>query len=97
MNILAIFASHYSKCNIITFPDCDNEKVETICFQLVSSILVLNTDLHNKNVKNKISINKFTKNWYKFIDVNKYIEPIVLRTIYKDIINEEFKITFKTL
>jgi len=84
--ILETFGEHFNNCNMLSDIGYNN----TIIFQLICSILMLNTDLHNINVSRKISMNKFINNWYKNIDTLKFIEKDILKGIYEEILNKEF-------
>ena len=53
--VMSAFASHYCRQNPNLFDDNDT------CYIISFSIIMLNTDLHNPNVKNKISMEQFVR------------------------------------
>jgi hypothetical protein len=85
--ILEIFTDHFLNCNKLEYSN-------TLIFQLIIAILMLNTDLHNKNVTKKISNNKFIHNWYKNVDKEMKIEKDILKKIYIEIKSNRFTINF---
>ena len=81
--VLEMFSDHWEICNNI------NSK-NTLTFQLICAILMLNTDLHNPNVVRKISLKKFKLNWYKNIDTNKKVPISIMNDIYQNILTNQF-------
>lgn len=85
--ILDYYSEHYKNCSEISFSDSEKD----LCFQLVCALLMLNTDLHNNNVKKKISKKTFIHNWYNNIDKNHKVIKKSLSIMYDEIKISEFK------
>ena len=83
--IMEAFAKHYCKQNPNLFEDTD------VCYILSFSIIMLNTTLHNVNVKNKISMDQFIAQ-NRGINSGKDLPRDILELIYKNIKEEPFQI-----
>ncbi|KYN96021.1 putative protein transport protein SEC7 [Plasmodium gaboni] len=66
-----------------------------VIFILTYSIIMLNTDLHNNQVKNKMKLEEFIKN-NRGINNGKNIDRIYLENLYNCILNEEIKLFSNT-
>jgi hypothetical protein len=86
IKILEIFSDHWKNCNGYLNTD-------PLIFQLICSILMLNTDLSNPNVIKKNTRKKFIHNWYVNIDRTKTINKQVLDMIFTEISSNPFKFT----
>ncbi|CDU19727.1 uncharacterized protein PY17X_1310600 [Plasmodium yoelii] len=62
-----------------------------VIFILTYSIIMLNTDLHNNQVKNKMKLEEFIKN-NRGINNGKNIDRIYLENLYNCILHEEIKL-----
>ena len=83
--VMSAFAEHYCNQNQGMFSNSDTVYI------LSFAIIMLNTALHNKNVKIKITVEQFiTQN--KGIDSGKDIREDMLEAIYKNIKEQPFKI-----
>ena len=81
--VLEIFSEHFLHCNNLKYSS-------ELIFQFICNILMLNTDLHNDNVRTKITLKKFIHNWYKNIDHAHEIDKNILIGIYKEISKNKF-------
>jgi len=79
------FAKHYCHQNPNLFDETDT------CYILSFSIIMLNTTLHNPNVKKKISMEQFVSQ-NRGINSGKDLPKDILELIYKNIKEEPFKI-----
>ncbi|CAA9989721.1 protein transport protein SEC7, putative [Plasmodium knowlesi strain H] len=66
-----------------------------VIFILTYSIIMLNTDLHNNQVKNKMKLEEFIKN-NRGINNGKNIDRIYLENLYNCILHEEIKLFSNT-
>ncbi|KAK8946232.1 Brefeldin A-inhibited guanine nucleotide-exchange protein 2 [Platanthera guangdongensis] len=82
--IMEKFAEHYCKCNPKTFTSADTAYV------LTYSIIMLNTDVHNPMVKNKMAADDFVGN-NRGIDDGKDLPEEYLRALYERILRNEIK------
>ena len=85
--IIDSFAQEYFK----TYPPENmnsSDPISTLCY----SIIMLNTDAHNKKVKKKMTEEEFIKN-NRGINNGKDFDKDVLSNIYKEIKNNEIKMT----
>ena len=87
--IMSVFAAHYCSQNSGTFTDSDTVYI------LSFAIIMLNTALHNKNVKVKITEDQFLAQ-NKGIDAGKDLPKDMLLAIYTSIKEEPFKIPDET-
>ncbi|TRY80813.1 hypothetical protein TCAL_09275 [Tigriopus californicus] len=87
--LMVSFANRYCEQNPKLFQNVDT------CYILSFSIIMLNTALHNPNVKPKITIEQFIKQ-NKGIDSGRDLAPDVLEQIYRSIKEEPFKIPNET-
>ncbi|SBT78505.1 protein transport protein SEC7, putative [Plasmodium ovale] len=62
-----------------------------VIFILTYSIIMLNTDLHNNQVKNKMKLEEFIKN-NRGINNGKNIDRVYLENLYNCILHEEIKL-----
>eukprot|EP00164_Ancoracysta_twista_P006554 GFYU01009142.1.p1 GENE.GFYU01009142.1~~GFYU01009142.1.p1 ORF type:complete len:1134 (+),score=230.19 GFYU01009142.1:443-3844(+) len=83
--ILEYFATHYHKSNPDVF------RGEDTAIPLSYSIVMLNTDLHNPHVKDKMSKPGFIRN-NRGIDNNHDLPKKYLEEIYDSILNNEIKL-----
>jgi len=83
--IMEAFAKHYCHQNPNLFDETDT------CYILSFSIIMLNTTLHNPNVKKKISMEQFVSQ-NRGINSGKDLPKDILELIYKNIKEEPFKI-----
>ena len=83
--IMEAFAKHYCVQNPNLFDETDT------CYILSFSIIMLNTTLHNPNVKKKISMDQFVSQ-NRGINSGKDLPRDILELIYKNIKEEPFKI-----
>ena len=83
--IMEAFAKHYCHQNPNLFDETDT------CYILSFSIIMLNTTLHNPNVKKKISMDQFVSQ-NRGINSGKDLPRDILELIYKNIKEEPFKI-----
>ena len=84
--ILEAFAARYFEHN----PDASAN--EDTIFILSFSIIMLNTDLHNDGVKNKMTLEEFIRN-NRGIDDGKDLPQEFLTSIYNEIRDNEIKMT----
>lgn len=87
--IMEAFAKHYCTQNPNLF------QVSDTCYILSFSIIMLNTALHNPNVKQKITIEQFVKQ-NRGINSGKDLPKDILEQIFKSIKEEPFKIPDET-
>jgi len=87
--IMEAFAKHYCRQNPNLFEETDT------CYLLSFSIIMLNTALHNKNVKIKITCEQFVAQ-NRGINSGKDLPRDILELIYKNIKEEPFKIPDET-
>ena len=87
--IMSAFATHYCQQNPGTFSNSDTVYI------LSFAIIMLNTALHNKNVKVKITEEQFVAQ-NKGIDAGKDLARDMLLAIYSSIKEEPFKIPDET-
>ena len=82
------FAERYTFANPSVFANADTAYV------LAYSVIMLNTDLHNPQVKNRMTVDDFVKN-NRGIDDGKDINRELLQTIYTEIKDNEIKLDNK--
>jgi len=87
--IMEAFAKHYCRHNPNLFEETDT------CYLLSFSIIMLNTALHNPNVKKKITSEQFV-NQNRGLNSGKDLPRDILELIYKNIKEEPFKIPDET-
>lgn len=87
--IMSVFAAHYCQQNPGTFSNSDTVYI------LSFAIIMLNTALHNKNVKVKITDDQFVAQ-NKGIDAGQNLPKDMLLAIYNSIKEEPFKIPDET-
>ena len=83
--VMDAFAAHYCAQNPDIFEEQDT------CFILSFSIIMLNTALHNPNVKMKISAEQFVKQ-NRGLNSGRDLPSDMLEAIYRSIKEEPFKI-----
>jgi len=83
--VMSAFAEHYCRQNQGMFSNSDTVYI------LSFAIIMLNTALHNKNVKIKITVEQFIAQ-NKGIDRGKDLREDMLEAIYKNIKEQPFKI-----
>eukprot|EP01135_Chromosphaera_perkinsii_P001666 Nk52_evm43s208 gene=Nk52_evmTU43s208 len=82
--IMEEFSKGYCKENPDKFSKSDTAYV------LAFSIILLNTDIHNPNVRRKMTLDDFIRN-NRGIDGGKDLDPVFLGQIYKRIAKREFQ------
>ncbi|XP_048856634.1 cytohesin-2-like [Brienomyrus brachyistius] len=83
--MMEAFAQRYCQCNPGVFQNIDT------CYVLSFSIIMLNTSLHNPNVRDKPSVDRFIS-MYRGINDGGNLPDELLRNLYESIKNEPFKI-----
>jgi cytohesin len=87
--IMEAFAKHYCEQNPKLF------EVSDTCYIISFSIIMLNTALHNPNVKQRITVEQFIKQ-NRGINSGNDLPRDILELIYKSIKEEPFKIPDET-
>ena len=77
------FAERYLKDNPGSFSSADTPYI------LAYSVIMLNTDLHNPRVKNRMTLEQFIKNNHGIDEGSKNLDAHFLEEIYKEIEREE--------
>uniref|UniRef100_A0A4W6DSB2 Cytohesin 1b n=1 Tax=Lates calcarifer TaxID=8187 RepID=A0A4W6DSB2_LATCA len=83
--MMEAFAQRYCHCNPGVFQSTDT------CYVLSFAVIMLNTSLHNPNVKDKPSVQRFTA-MNRGINDGGDLPEELLRNLYDSIKNEPFKI-----
>ncbi|XP_027968102.1 cytohesin-1 isoform X2 [Eumetopias jubatus] len=83
--MMEAFAQRYCQCNIGVFQSTDT------CYVLSFAIIMLNTSLHNPNVKDKPTVERFIA-MNRGINDGGDLPEELLRNLYESIKNEPFKI-----
>ncbi|KTF85272.1 hypothetical protein cypCar_00035970 [Cyprinus carpio] len=83
--MMEAFASRYCQCNPGVFQSTDT------CYILSFAIIMLNTSLHNPNVKDKPTVERFIS-MNRGINDGGDLPEELLRNLYESIKNEPFKI-----
>ncbi|XP_033840265.2 cytohesin-1-like isoform X1 [Periophthalmus magnuspinnatus] len=83
--MMEAFAGRYCSCNPGVFQSTDT------CYVLSFAVIMLNTSLHNPNVKDKPSVQRFTA-MNRGINDGGDLPDDLLRNLYESIKNEPFKI-----
>ncbi|XP_044192907.1 cytohesin-1b isoform X4 [Thunnus albacares] len=83
--MMEAFAQRYCRCNPGVFQSTDT------CYVLSFAVIMLNTSLHNPNVKDKPSVQRFTA-MNRGINDGGDLPEDLLRNLYDSIKNEPFKI-----
>ncbi|KAJ3581989.1 hypothetical protein NHX12_016011, partial [Muraenolepis orangiensis] len=83
--MMEAFAGRYCHCNPGVFQSTDT------CYVLSFAVIMLNTSLHNPNVKDKPSVQRFTT-MNRGINDGGDLPEDLLRNLYDSIKNEPFKI-----
>ncbi|CAG5904312.1 unnamed protein product [Menidia menidia] len=83
--MMEAFAQRYCHCNPGVFQSTDT------CYVLSFAVIMLNTSLHNPNVKDKPSVQRFTA-MNRGINDGGDLPEDLLRNLYDSIKNEPFKI-----
>ncbi|KAI8465270.1 MAG: hypothetical protein J3K34DRAFT_525495 [Monoraphidium minutum] len=78
------FAARFIACNPGSFKSAD------VAYVLAYSVIMLNTDAHNPQVKNKMSCEGFIKN-NRGINDGQDIDPDFMRALYERIVTNEIK------
>ena len=100
-NFICAFSSRYYEENKEIFEknklNKNNKKANSICFNseeevtsLAYSIMILNTDLHNPNVLNKMTVEEFIKN-NKSSGLFKEVPEEYFKKIYQELYENELK------
>lgn len=82
--IMSAFAGHFTRHNPNVFSSADTAYI------LAFSLIMLNTDHHNRAVKRKMTLQDFVKN-NRSIDNGKDLPPELLRTLYYEVVSNEIK------
>ncbi|XP_051899037.1 cytohesin-3-like isoform X2 [Pristis pectinata] len=83
--MMEAFATRYCQCNQDVFQSTDT------CYVLSFAIIMLNTSLHNPNVKEKPALERFVA-MNRGINNGGDLPPELLKNLYESIRNEPFKI-----
>ncbi|MGH0124063.1 UNVERIFIED_CONTAM: hypothetical protein FKN15_034471 [Acipenser sinensis] len=83
--MMEAFASRYCQCNPGVFQSTDT------CYVLSFAIIMLNTSLHNPNVRDKTAVERFIS-MNRGINEGGDLPEELLRNLYESIKNEPFKI-----
>uniref|UniRef100_A0A671XA46 Cytohesin 1b n=1 Tax=Sparus aurata TaxID=8175 RepID=A0A671XA46_SPAAU len=83
--MMEAFAQRYCRCNPGVFQSTDT------CYVLSFAVIMLNTSLHNPNVKDKPTVQRFTA-MNRGINDGGDLPEDLLRNLYDSIKNEPFKI-----
>uniref|UniRef100_A0A673JMY4 Cytohesin 3a n=1 Tax=Sinocyclocheilus rhinocerous TaxID=307959 RepID=A0A673JMY4_9TELE len=83
--MMEAFAARYCQCNPGVFQSTDT------CYVLSFSVIMLNTSLHNPNVRDKPSVERFIS-MNRGINEGGDLPEELLRNLYESIKNEPFKI-----
>ncbi|XP_051925680.1 cytohesin-1-like isoform X4 [Hippocampus zosterae] len=83
--MMEAFAQRYCRCNPGVFQSTDT------CYVLSFAVIMLNTSLHNPNVKDKPSVQRFTA-MNRGINDGGDLPDELLRNLFESIKNEPFKI-----
>ncbi|XP_069765544.1 cytohesin-3-like isoform X1 [Narcine bancroftii] len=83
--MMEAFATRYCQCNQDVFQSTDT------CYVLSFAIIMLNTSLHNPNVKEKPTLERFVA-MNRGINNGGDLPPKLLKNLYESIKNEPFKI-----
>uniref|UniRef100_A0A8C1B111 Cytohesin 3a n=1 Tax=Cyprinus carpio carpio TaxID=630221 RepID=A0A8C1B111_CYPCA len=83
--MMETFAARYCQCNPGVFQSTDT------CYVLSFSVIMLNTSLHNPNVRDKPSVERFIS-MNRGINEGGDLPEELLRNLYESIKNEPFKI-----
>ena len=79
--VLMYFAKRYVDANNTTFTDVDS------CHTLTCAIMLLNTDLHDAKVQNKMTLNEFVEN-LRGLNNGASFPEVLLESLYSAIKNE---------
>ncbi|KAF7711176.1 cytohesin 4b [Silurus meridionalis] len=83
--MMEAFATRYCECNVDVFQSTDT------CYILSFAIIMLNTSLHNPNVKDKTTLERFIS-MNRGINNGEDLPNELLTKLYESIRNEPFKI-----
>ncbi|KAI5613639.1 cytohesin 4 [Silurus asotus] len=83
--MMEAFATRYCECNVDVFQSTDT------CYILSFAIIMLNTSLHNPNVKDKTTLERFIS-MNRGINNGEDLPNDLLMKLYESIRNEPFKI-----
>ncbi|RMZ93386.1 PH and SEC7 domain-containing 1 isoform X5 [Brachionus plicatilis] len=86
--VLMYFAKRYVDANNTTFTDVDS------CHTLTCAIMLLNTDLHDPKIQNKMSLNEFIEN-LKGLNNGYNFPDVLLESLYSAIKNEPLEFACK--
>lgn len=87
--ILELFSSQWLECNQYKWPELAEKFVDKdAVFIMAYSIIMLNVDLHNKQVKNPMTLKEFKKN-KQGLNGNKDFDDHLLESIYQSIKENE--------
>ncbi|CAF1313659.1 unnamed protein product [Rotaria sordida] len=79
--VLHFFAARYLDCNPTTFSSVD------ACHMLTCAIMLLNTDLHDRKITNKMTFQQFSDNLHELNDGKDFSKDL-LKSLYNAIKNE---------
>ncbi|CAF4693128.1 unnamed protein product [Rotaria sp. Silwood1] len=80
--VLHFFAARYLDCNPTTFSSVD------ACHMLTCAIMLLNTDLHDRKITNKMTFQQFSDNLHELNDGKDFSKDL-LKSLYNAIKNEQ--------
>ncbi|CAF3408850.1 unnamed protein product [Rotaria socialis] len=80
--ILHFFAARYLDCNPTTFTSVDS------CHMLTCAIMLLNTDLHDRKITNKMTFQQFSDNLHELNDGNDFSKDL-LKSLFNAINDEQ--------
>ncbi|CAF3634000.1 unnamed protein product [Rotaria sordida] len=80
--VLHFFAARYLDCNPTTFTSVD------ACHMLTCAIMLLNTDLHDSKITNKMTFQQFSDNLHELNDGVDFSKDL-LKSLYNAIKNEQ--------
>ncbi|UJR13665.1 hypothetical protein I4U23_000677 [Adineta vaga] len=80
--VLHFFAARYLDCNPTTFTSID------ACHMLTCAIMLLNTDLHDAKITNKMTFQQFSDNLHELNDGKDFSKDL-LKSLYNAIKNEQ--------
>ncbi|CAF1319228.1 unnamed protein product [Adineta steineri] len=80
--VLHFFAARYLDCNPTTFTSID------ACHMLTCAIMLLNTDLHDPKITNKMTFQQFSDNLHELNDGKDFSKDL-LKSLYNAIKNEQ--------
>lgn len=85
--VLMYFAKRYVDQNITAFNDVDS------CHTLTCALMLLNTDLHDPKIQNKMTLNEFIEN-LKGLNNGSNFPEVLLESLYSAIKNEPLECAY---